>query len=291
MKNRLYLVCGVLLVAALGGLLWWSPREPPEPVYEGMPLNHWLTMFPNPPPPTLMSDSNAIPFVIRDLKVDCWFGAAIYRKQVWPRLPSALQRHLRPPVGNPALRQGAAGVLWLMGPTAKAAAPALIVMLKEDDSCRSSAASALCSILEGSGDDAVVAALARASKDKDPDVRRCAITPLASIGKWDALTEALKDKDVHVRMSAVQALAKGKGGSDVVAALTEALNDKDWGVQLHAAWALARIGEGRTDSNVVAILIGALSHKFVGARTMATNGLLKLDPEAAAKAGVKAPPP
>jgi hypothetical protein len=41
MKNRLYLVIGGLLVAAVGGLMWWAvwpvfrPR-PAEPVYEGL---------------------------------------------------------------------------------------------------------------------------------------------------------------------------------------------------------------------------------------------------------------
>ena len=37
--KRWPVVGGFLLVAALGGLLWWSPweaRERPEPVYEGM---------------------------------------------------------------------------------------------------------------------------------------------------------------------------------------------------------------------------------------------------------------
>jgi hypothetical protein len=41
-------VGGMSLIAALVGLLWWSPWEPqpiPEPVYNGKPLTQWLAGF------------------------------------------------------------------------------------------------------------------------------------------------------------------------------------------------------------------------------------------------------
>jgi hypothetical protein len=114
MKNRVHIVLGVLLVAAVGGLLWWSPcepRDPPEPVYDGKPIGHWLVYgsrqvetvselvrldqdplmvhsFSENKPANwqqrLFADSNAVPFLIKGLRRDTWFGAALYRKQVWP---------------------------------------------------------------------------------------------------------------------------------------------------------------------------------------------------------------
>jgi hypothetical protein len=115
MKTRLYLLGSVLPLAAVVGLLWWSPwvpRVPPEPVYDGKPISYWftnritssLTMSPV-PPKTLLSDSNAVPFPIRELKRDSWIGAAVYRKQVWPKLPSSIQKHLPAPADHPMVRQ------------------------------------------------------------------------------------------------------------------------------------------------------------------------------------------
>jgi HEAT repeat protein len=45
MRNRLYLVCGVLLVAALGWATWQAMRQPAptEPVYEGKTFSYWLS--------------------------------------------------------------------------------------------------------------------------------------------------------------------------------------------------------------------------------------------------------
>jgi hypothetical protein len=84
---------------------------------------------------SLLADSNAVPFLIKALKRDSWIGAAVYRKQVWPKLPPAIQSHLPPP--PPAdiiwLRENAAKFLDRMGPMAEPAIPALIQALKEDD--------------------------------------------------------------------------------------------------------------------------------------------------------------
>jgi hypothetical protein len=72
----------------------------------------------------------------------------------------------------------------------------------------------------------------------------------------------------------------------LVAALNEALSDKDVFIQILAALALWNIG-ARVDSNVVTMLVGALNDTYVTVRQAATNALLKIDPEAAAKAGVQ----
>jgi hypothetical protein len=45
MKNRLYLVCGVMLVAAAGWAAWQALQRPDEPVYQGKRLSIWLEIL------------------------------------------------------------------------------------------------------------------------------------------------------------------------------------------------------------------------------------------------------
>ena len=341
-------VGGVLLVTAAVGLLWWSPweaRERPEPVYDGRPLTYWL----NPPPDfrdgywpniaqqflaasaSIKADSNAVPFLVKAMQQDSWFGARVYRKQVWPNLPGRIKEHLPPPrVGNPwRIRDSAASKLVDMGPMAKPAIPALIRAWKADDSLdvRLTAGCVLANV--GKGDSRVVEVVSAALKDKDVHIRRFAAAVLGDTGQGNrsaiaALTGALKDKDGDVQIAAVAALARiGNGNRNVVIALTETLNGGDSKVQIQAALALCDIGEGKSSSNVIIALRRALKDfnpevRWLSARSLgvigqgdqaaiagltqalndavgtvresATNALLKLGPEAAAKAGLKKPP-
>jgi hypothetical protein len=270
MKNRFYLVCGGLLLAAAVGLLWWSPREPREPVYDGKPLSYWCTYnylvtdtwAPMPPPQSLIKDPNGVPFLIRALRRDSWVGAAFYRRQVLPKLPSSIKRHLPQVVDNPAIRRGAANMLSFMGARARPAVPELFRALKEDD---------------------------------DPSVRAQAIVTLTSIGRGDstlvtALTEALGDKDAAVRRFATGALGLiGETNEYAVVALTGALRDKDRDVRLRAVGALGLIGEG--GSGAATALTAALEDNDSYVRSAATNTLMRLYAEAAARAGVKVPSP
>jgi hypothetical protein len=219
MKNRLYLVLGMLLVAALGWAVWQALGQAPEPVYEGMPLSYWLTHVSSSawssrgspvgttwldarhrgdilPPWSLLKDSNAVPFLAKSLKRDTCIGAAVYRRVVWPKIPAAIRKHLPSPADNPSLRKGAADCLAVIGLAAKPAVPALVRALQEDE---------------------------------DPYVRFRAANLLGLIGE---------------------------GNQATVTALTVALGDE-----------------------------------YAYAREMATNALLKLDPVAAVKAGVKIPSP
>jgi hypothetical protein len=202
MKNRIYLVSGVLLVVAAGWVLWslGASRLPPEPVYNGKRLGYWLD-HPPPPPPVgsirvesygddpsawqmqVQKDSNAVPFLILALKRDRWLGAALYRKWLWPKLPASARAHLPMPADDKWRRGEAAGFLGGMGglgPAASPAIPALARALREDDS---------------------------------PTVRHAAVWPLHNLGRSDgkatataALSAALTDKDYSVRRAATNAL-------------------------------------------------------------------------------------
>jgi hypothetical protein len=158
------MIGGLSLVAAVGGLLWWSPWEPREPVYEGRPLTYWLAG------PTVMigtnasaltslqnvraytswkrqvvGDSNAVPFLIKALSKHGWFGEPYYREHMWPKLPSWAREHLPAPAWNAQIRQRSALLLGYIGPSAKSAVPALTRAMKNDEDglVRMSAAAAL----------------------------------------------------------------------------------------------------------------------------------------------------
>jgi hypothetical protein len=199
----LYLLCSVLLVGVVAGVLWWSPWEPREPVYDGKPLTYWLdrTATPTnipllvptsmatrhwyPAYPTAMhavprsvwidlvrhDSSNAVPFLVRALRQDTSLGAATYREWLWPRLPPPLRQHLPSPSRSVNRPRTAAFLLSDMGREAKPAVPALIGELKKnsDDIVRIETVWALWQI--GHGDTNVTAALFWALQDKSRVVR------------------------------------------------------------------------------------------------------------------------
>ncbi len=213
MIAKRWLVVGVLVVAVVGGLWVWSPWElprPAEPAYDGRPLSYWLTNAAFDRPVSL--DSNAIPFLIKALNGDSWFGAACYRRWVWPKLPTSVQQRLPRPAANSTSQVMAENLLSDLGPMAKPAIPALIRALKDDDGVVSFYAADLLAEI-GGGNEAVVAALAEELKDKDAEVRRNAALFLARVGGGSkvaaaALTKALKDNDGNVRQAAAIGLFK-----------------------------------------------------------------------------------
>jgi hypothetical protein len=186
--KRWPVVGGVLLVAAVGGLLLWSPWEPRELMYEGHPITWWLrhgygyryvyqgrsaSMFIL--PRSLVEDPKAVRTLTKAARRDSWIGAAVYRKHVWPRLPSAIRKHVPPPSpGNPLLRRQAVELLGYIGPIAKPAIPSLLRALTEEDdaSIRLGVVRALGEV--GRGESAVAAGLRGASMDSDQLVRATA---------------------------------------------------------------------------------------------------------------------
>ena len=199
MKNRLYLILGALLLAAVGWAAWQALRPlPREPVYDEKPLSYWLTngsgntifsgrLTPaeteEPPfsmreryshywPQSLIADPNAVPLLIKALKRDGWILAAYYRKRVWPTLPAAIKHNLPPPPDNLEIRRGAANVLLRMGPMAKPAVPTLIRAFKEEDDAYTKLMEAeTLRRLGGAGNSAFIAEMTEALKDNNRDVR------------------------------------------------------------------------------------------------------------------------
>ena len=223
MRNRLYLVGGVLLVAVTA--LWvWSPWEPRQPVYDGKPLSYWLASppssaarplspvritvagfsftelpggsplspfrIPEPYGPTLAAaisgDTNAVPFLISALKKGTWLGHSWYRKTL-QRLPPAIL-HLLPPAEAPGdlnVRVNAAALLGLVGPTATAAIPALIRASREDESAFVRGRAAVTLGIIGSDDSTALSALRRVQYDRDP-----LVADLARLSLHDKQREA-----------------------------------------------------------------------------------------------------
>jgi hypothetical protein len=387
MKNRLYLVFGVLLVVALGGLLWWTarysfaplPPEPaygglvkstvsrdsrrsvvhPEPVYEVHPLSYWLTRryrFPglaaegsgiyDPLPTSLLSDSNAVPFLVRALRRDSWVGQAYYRKQVWPKLPLRIKAHLpTPPADNWQVRENAAGLLGRMGPLAEASISALGRAVREDESYRVRLMAAVALSYLRRGDRMAREALNVELQETNSWGRKAAATnalisidPVAAVKAgvqiptiitldpgaaveagvpigmllWaanalpdarravaDALAHGdnrviaayaagLNDTDPNVRYNAGLGLAELYPNIAAKAGVKN-LEDSDTGIRLSAVTVLGHVG--KRDINAIAGLVEALRDAEYEVRSAATNWLRRVDPEAAAKAGVKPPFP
>lgn len=204
-----------------------------------------------------------------------------------------------------------ARLLGYIGPQAKAAIPALIEKLKEEDELlRSSAEWALREIGPSS-----VPSLIRSLKDKDIQLRRGVLRAFKRMGNMaidavPALIEAVKDKDIVFRKDAVAALGhvtletkdsvphlikilkdrdqdvdvrliaalalghKGPGAKAAVPALIEALKDKDLEDRFYFAVALGQIG--REAKAAVPDLIKALKDNDIQLRREATWALTKI---------------
>ena len=294
--KRWPVVGGVLVFAALGGLLWWAPWGSREPVYEDRPVSYWIShprSILAEPPPSLQNDSNAVPYLVEALKRDSWIGAAVYRKQVWPRLPKGMQQHLPTPANRAGVRETAAAYLRKMGPLAEPAIPALIRALKEDEEphVRMNAVAALGTIGKASG--IVIKALTETWLGTNRNMGEQAHRALSQLGRGAQLAayiQGSKEGRPEQRIVAATALGRiGEGSGAAVAALTAALKDEDWHVRQCAAIALGQTaGE---NSIAAAAVTEALRDTNRVVRIEATNALLRLDPEAAAKAGIKPPSP
>ena len=334
MKKRLYFLGGVLLFAAAVGLLWWSPWVAREPVYEGKPLTYWLSIDRR-TPESLLGDSNAVPFLLEALKKDDWFGAALYRKHVWPNLPASIQTHLPAPVDNEGRVFKAGELLERLAPMARPFIPAMIRALKHGEPSVKYGAFHVLNQID-KGDELVVAALTAWLTNKDSAVREAGTNLLLVFDPGAALqagvpisflvqkvageflieggvraavadamanrdtrvmtawTVALRDPNIYIRGTAASVL-EDIDPETAVKEGVKMLKDREPYVRRDAVTLLGAAGrrgggEMARETGAIAALVEALHDTDPDVRYRATNFLFHLDPEAAAKAGVRGGP-
>lgn len=311
----------VLFLLAMGSVITWQALHLREPVYQGKSLSLWLRDYgpdgdsPEADEALRSMGTNVIPILFENLRakdsaLKLWLASL-----GWHYTP-AETRHLRAQKGFSALgaeasnavpalieiyqqnfassaREAAANSLVEIGPAAETAIPVLINSASSTNSdVRSFALYTVGRMALES--ESVVPVLMKGLHDPDREVRASAAFGLEGLAFMGgdakpaiaALVEALKDTHVSVRASAATALGHihSEPGA-VVPALIEMLHDQD--VQLHA-FAARALGEfGDNARPATAQLIELLSEANQDARKAATNALKQIDPEAAAKAGVK----
>jgi HEAT repeat protein len=183
------------------------------------------------------------------------------------------------------LAHSAACTLEAIGPGSKAAVPDLLVMLRTATrSLRIKAAQALGRIDQ----EAAFPGLREGLKDEDRFVRMNIVLVLGHYQNarlaLPALAQALQDKDVDVRTTAAHSLWRFRS-EEAARILTSGLQDPERKVRQHAAAYLAEFGPLAKDA--VPGLLQAVKDNDRFVRQQAANALKRIDPEAAAKAGVR----
>jgi HEAT repeat protein len=270
MRKRVNIALAVLLVALVSGLVWHGLRQR-EPVYQGKGLRVWLSQYGTNHWSGARSDelanqaetairqigTNAIPFYLRTITT----GESPFTLKVLALVPRGwlARLHLRS-VGD-FRRLGAYGLVAL-GAEAKPAVPALIALLN----------------------------------DINPDVRYTAVFTLRSLGPvagdaLPSLIKCLKDPEFTVQSDAIlgfgQIHQEPQRVIPILVELLETPQSLQHSVILRgdAIWSLRQFGAKA--KSAVPSLLRLLNEAEPSLRSEVTNALLAIDPEAAAKAGVK----
>ena len=246
---------------------------------------------------------------------------------LWPHLPAIVRKRLRRPVVALSVRQNAASVLSFWSEGRRLAVPALVSALKDEDwTVRQNVAGALYSVGKehpevvpalmsmlhdehaevrrnaasslgcfGPSANGAIPALLRALQDPDALVRVASAHALiliepataAKAGVLPLLLNSLTNTNRYVRANAALTLSDTRNESGtVVLALAESLeHDADPFIRHTAAEALYRVGTPAQAA--VPALLAALSDENADVRKWAARALTKIDPKAAANAGVK----
>jgi HEAT repeat protein len=269
MANKRRILTFTLLIATVGFVSWLILSQPGEPVYQGKPLSFWCAQeySGNLSPDSNMDlqtqaeiairtiGTNAIPTLLRWLRAkDSKFKLKLIQlvqKQHLVRINwnVASARHMEAAMG-----------FYRLGPLGESALPDLIEIYNEHrpdlDYVSISAASIIGYIGPGAAD--AVPQLVQDTTDTNADIRWSAVRVLGKIHSRPGLA---------------------------VPALTKTLRDPVHGIRRDSAISLGAFGIDA--KSAVPELIKALSDPMFFVKDDAASALKKIDPEAAAKAGVK----
>jgi HEAT repeat protein len=322
MAKRLPVVLGILLVAAVGWASWQALRQPREPVYRGKPLSSWLKAYENPVTPEVeaqadaavrQAGTNAIPILVRLLRVEdsalkVKFMDLVQRQHIirieFTRGPVQHRPRTIEIEYTSAVQRNWAGSrgFTVLGTNGQSATPALIEIANRNISLPSRyyAIEALGYIGPPAKD--AVPSLLRLATNADLHGRCSAMFALRQIHEkpdqvLPLLTNALHSPYAIVRLNAILGLQQiGPEAANLLAsmesvtkpavpALIGALQrDTSATYRREVAEALGELGKG--DSAAITALTGSLKDTDGNVRVAATNALKKIDPAAAAKAGV-----
>jgi HEAT repeat protein len=271
-RRRNLLLAG-LVALALVGVVVWLALPPREPVYKGKTLSEWFSHDFD------LDDDSDWSFSTNGM-FDTGTGHAIshFGTNAVPTLLQMLRAHdsklklelVRLAEKQPLVKfhfvpadarnlEAALG-FYVLGAAASNAVPDLIQVLDEKVSAYSEA-EAICSL-------GYIGPAARATAPK----------LLSIVGNTNA--------DLGARISAAQALVQVQANPGlVVPALMKCLKDSDSDVRVQAASALGQLGSAAKAA--VPALVTLLNDPKYSVRLNAGDALKAIDPEAAAKAGVK----
>jgi HEAT repeat protein len=290
-RRRRFITLAVLGLVALIGFAMFRPG-PPEPVYQGKALRDWLEHFDhNPDAPTYRAaqeavramGTNALPFLIRYLRTK---DLPFQPLRVRLKARMGLLRRGEETAGD--WRRRAAVACGKLGTDGAPAIPALVAAMENEDAANAAgyslsmmlpkSASVLTNILAtGNSVARSAAATALGKAYLHPEVEEMARL---------ALVRALQqDPDPRPRGAAARAFWSWNQRLDlVVPALTGALSDPHPMVRGQAASSLGTLGS--PSKPAVPELLKLLKDTDAFLRKQAADALLRIDPEAAAKAGV-----
>ncbi|MDB6066650.1 MAG: repeat-containing protein [Pedosphaera sp.] len=267
MRKRSRVAFILLLLLVLGAIAWLTLRQN-EPVYEGKALSVWLEVYHTNPqsddPAGLEAlkaadeavrhmGTNVIPTLLRELQAEDsqlklkW--VALFKKQRFIKL-NFTQDYMR--------QQAACSAFNALGSEGRSALPELMALYENPRFSQSpiSIMGAIASI--GPEASPAVPDLLRGLGDTNRTVVLCVEVALGRIHAQPGL---------------------------VVPALLKCLSDPDFRVRRHAAYSLADFGADAKPA--ISALVELLQDKNAAVRQAAAEALPKIDPEAAAKAGVK----
>jgi HEAT repeat protein len=289
MGKKRGILLAVLSVALAGGVFWMLSR-PAEPVYQGKPLSAWLNEIDFDPYSVYTNQAafvaftemgtNVIPALLNIIQSGDppfeKFTLEIKRVQSRGHFPGRAARHQR---------WAASVALYAMGTNAKPAFPILTNLLFHTNEMIPSSVA-----LAGMGS-AGLPPLMAALTNQNASIRKSAANGLV----WErsdlnlvvpALIARLSDQDGTVHVTAVIALGELHAEPRLaVPALMKDFPGKNRVLRSLILMALREFGTNA--SAAVPMLLETVSDNDQEVRTYADWALKQIDPEAAAKAGVK----